>query len=171
MAAGDEEALSALYTMHSSRVYNYALRLIGDERDAEEILQDVFMAAWRTAGRFRGQARVTTWLMRIAHYRAVDRIRAQQRRIKVRALDVSDERLPDEHGEAGFELVGSIDQIQAAFAHLSIEHRAAIELTFTHGLSYAEAATVMGVPFGTVQSRLHYAIRHLRRVLDDGGSS
>jgi RNA polymerase sigma-70 factor, ECF subfamily len=168
MAAGDERALEALYNTHGARIYNYALRLLnGAEADAEEVVQDTFWAAWRSAGRWRGEARVTTWLLRIAHHRAVERLKSRQ--IKQDRLTAGIEEfeswLPDGRSLAAFEQIADREQLQQALDSLSTTHRAVVELIFGQGLSYAEVADIMHSPLGTVRSRVHYAVRQLRRRL------
>ncbi|CAG0933611.1 ECF RNA polymerase sigma factor SigL [Thermoflexales bacterium] len=164
MSAGDERALEALYCAHSGHIYNYALRLVNDEKDAEEITQDVFLGAWKNARRFNFRARVITWLLRIAHNQAVDRLRARRATSNIddMAFALKDERSADE-----FAMVDIADQIRGALDHLSPGHRAVIELTFVHGLSCAEIAKIMDIPYGTVRSRMHYAMQHIRRLVSE----
>jgi RNA polymerase sigma-70 factor (ECF subfamily) len=168
IAAGDERALEALYAAHSQRIYNYALRLLGNEWDAEEVLQDVFVGAWKNARRFNFQSRVTTWLLRIAHNQAIDRLRVRK---STMPFDDLSRVLFDERSANAFERFDKVEVLQAAMARLSADHRAVIELTFVHGLSYEEIAAVMSSPIGSVKSRIHYALLHLQRFLMESGSA
>ena len=79
MAAGDEEALRSLYASHSRRLFAYAIRLTGNPAIAEEVLQDSLLAAWRGARAFRGEARVTTWLLGIVRHQALNATRRKRR--------------------------------------------------------------------------------------------
>jgi RNA polymerase sigma-70 factor (ECF subfamily) len=162
VAAGDEAAFAELYDQYAPPVFNYLLRLVNEPAVAEEILQEVFLVMWRSAHRFRAEAKVKTWLLRIAHHQAVSWLR------RTRAvpwpsdeLDFGDDAHVEEHLAQRWE----IDQVRAALQRLSPNHRAVIELTFVQGLSYAEIAEVMSCPLGTVKSRMSYALRHLNALL------
>ena len=158
VAAGDQSAFDELYKTYSPAVFNYLLRLVNEPSVAEELLQDVFLAVWQSAGRFREQAKVKTWLLRIAHHQAVSWLR---RNHAVTALDDLAELAGDDQIEELLTQLWRVDQIR----QLSVKHRAVIELTFVHELSYAEIAEIMDCPIGTVKSRMSYALRHLNAVL------
>jgi RNA polymerase sigma-70 factor (ECF subfamily) len=162
-ARRDEGAFENLYRRHSTSLYNYLLRLTHKEDVAEELLQEVFVAVWEGASRFRGQAKVSTWLFRIAHHRAVDWLRKQRP-----TLLEDDEHLPaDDRLEPETEALEDwrADQVQIALSQLSPDHRAVLELIFFQELSYREVARVIDCPVGTVKSRVSYAKRHLNGVL------
>jgi RNA polymerase sigma-70 factor, ECF subfamily len=162
VAAGDDAAFAELYDLYASPVYNYLLRLVNEPAIAEEILQEVFLAMWRGARGFRAEAQVKTWLLRIAHHQAVSWLRRK------RAVLWPDDELEWEAVESIEEdLTNSwqIEQLRGAIARLSPKHRAVIELTFVHGLSYIEIAQVMNCPIGTVKSRMSYALRHMNTLL------
>jgi RNA polymerase sigma-70 factor (ECF subfamily) len=162
VAAGDEVAFAELYDLYAPPVYNYLLRLVNEPAVAEEILQEVFLAMWQSAHRFREEAKVKTWLLRIAHHQAVSWLR----RTRV-TLSTNDEYEADDHEPIEEHLARSwqTDQVRVALARLSSNHRAVIELTFVQGLSYTEIAEVMTCPVGTVKSRMSYALRHLNALL------
>lgn len=162
VAAGDEAAFAELYDLYAPPVYNYLLRLTNEPAVAEEILQEVFLVMWQSAHRFRAEAKVKTWLLRIAHHQAVTWLR------RARAVPWSPDELDfgdDAHVEEHLAQRWQIDQVRAALMQLSPTHRAVIELTFVQGLSYAEIAEVMNCPLGTVKSRMSYALRHLAKLL------
>jgi RNA polymerase sigma-70 factor, ECF subfamily len=162
VAAGDEAAFAELYDLYAPPVYNYLLRLINEPSVAEEILQEVFLAMWRGARRFREEAKVKTWLLRIAHHQAVSWLRRERTvlwsddELEWNAVDSIEEDLARSW---------QIDQVRGALAQLSPKHRAVIELTYVHGLSYTEIAQVMNCPIGTVKSRMSYALRRLNDLL------
>lgn len=170
MAGGDQQALEMLATRYHRRLYTYLLRLTGDPFRAEELLQDVLLAAWQGAARFRGDAQVSTWLLGIAHHKAVDALRRRPQAgaagtpEELGALPSTD---PDPHEVAEGREVAS--RMGAALRSLPAIHRATLELVFFHGLSLQEAAEVTGVPIGTVKSRIHQARRHLRQAMDARG--
>jgi RNA polymerase sigma-70 factor (ECF subfamily) len=159
----DEDAFEELYQRFSGPIFNYLLRLIHEQAVAEELLQEVFVSVWEGASRFRGQSRVSTWLFRIAHHRAVDWLRKRRP-----ALLEGDKQLlsdPDLEPEAETLEAWRVDQVQAALAQLSADHRAILELVFFQELSYREVARVIDCPVGTVKSRVSYAKRQLNGVL------
>ncbi len=166
VAQGDEEALGILYQRHSRSLYNYLLRLIHEPALAEDLLQEVFVAAWQGAGRFRGRSKVTTWLFRIAHNQAVSWLRCRKRECTLeKVADLAVEGSPAE------QMMGRwrADRIQAALEQLSPKHRAVLELAFYHELSYQDIAEVVGCPVGTVKSRVSYARHYLQEALDELG--
>ncbi len=164
VAAGDEAAFGELYDLYAAPVYNYLLRLVNEPAVAEEILQEVFLAMWQSARRFRQEAKVKTWLLRIAHHQAVSWLR-RTRATAWPSDDLEDEE--NDHLEDHLARSWQIDRVRAALAQLTPTHRAVIELTFVHGLSYAEIADVMSCPIGTVKSRMSYALRNLNALLNE----
>ena len=168
MAAGDEEALRALYAAYGRRLFAYAIRLTGCPAVAEEVLQDSLLAAWKGARGFRGQARAVTWLLGIVHHQALNATRRKHwPGVGLEeALDVADHRsTPDARAEAAERR----QVLATAMDALSTDHRCVLELVFYQGLSLAEAAAVCRCPLGTVKSRLSYAKAHLRRALAQAG--
>ena len=77
IAAGDKEAMQALYMRHNVRVYRFVLRLIGDAASAEDIVSEVFLDVWRQADRFKAKSRVSTWILAIARYKALSALRTR----------------------------------------------------------------------------------------------
>src|SRR5512140_2510358 len=133
VAAGDDAAFAELYDLYAPPVYNYLLRLVNESAVAEEILQEVFLSMWRGAHRFRAEAQVKTWLLRIAHHQAVSWLRRE------RAVLWPDDELEGDAAQSIEEDLArswQIDQVRGALVRLSPKHRAVIELTFVHGLSY-----------------------------------
>jgi RNA polymerase sigma-70 factor (ECF subfamily) len=162
-AKHDEDAFEELYQRFSGPIYNYLLRLIHEQAVAEDLLQEVFVSVWEGANRFRGQSKVSTWLFRIAHHRAVDWLRKRRPAL----LEENRPLFSDRDLEPEMETLAAWreDQVQAALAQLSVDHRAILELVFFHELSYREVAQVMDCPVGTVKSRVSYAKRDLNGVL------
>ena len=134
VASGDEGAFDELYVLYGPIVYNFLLRLINEAPVAEELLQEVFLAAWQGADRFRAEATVKTWLLRIAHHQAVSWLR---RHHQVSPLDDAVEVTADEdHIDERLARAWQADRVRAALSELSPKHRAVIELAFVHDLSY-----------------------------------
>ncbi len=167
IAAGDRDAHRQLYERHARGVLAYLVGRLGQRAAAEEILQDVMLDAWRAAGRFRGESRVRTWLLAIAHNRACNEIRRQRR------VTLSDDPAATaaaagrRHGDAPrprWRTEEIIDLGQAVDALPDI-HRAVLDLVFFHGLTIDETAEVLEVAPGTVKSRLSRAKAQLRERL------
>ena len=167
MAAGDEDALREIYAVYGQRLYAYALRLTSDPYLAEDVVQDSLVAAWQGAPRFRGDSKVTTWLLGIVHHKALNAIRARcpSPLDEIQESAAAPGLLPDEQAAVSEQR----RLIRAGLDELSLEHRLTLELVFYQGLSLAEAAEVCGCPVGTVKSRLSYAKASLRRVLSRNG--
>lgn len=166
-ARGDRAALGDLYDQTAPRVFGLVRRLLVDAAQAEEVTQDVFLEAWQTAARFdpaRGNA--VSWLLTLAHRRAVDRVRAAQAaherdlRIGVRDLDVP----VDEVAEAA-EVRIEHERVSHAFGALSDVQRECLTLAYYDGWSQSEIAGRLGVPLGTVKTRLRDGMIRLREVL------
>jgi RNA polymerase sigma-70 factor (ECF subfamily) len=164
MAAGDARALDDLYAKYGPGVLGFLTTRLDDRQQAEEILQDVMLAAWRHAGDFRGDSSVKTWLLVIARNRAINAHRRHKPQIV--AIDddfelASNDTEPLEHMERN--LTGA--QVRHALELLPPAHREILTLVFFQQLSGPEVAEVLGINEGTVKSRLHRAKEALRRVL------
>ncbi|MGH3004193.1 MAG: RNA polymerase sigma factor [Gaiellaceae bacterium] len=164
MAAGDESALAELYDRFGRVAYGVAYRIVRDRTLAEDAVQDAFLAAWRTAASFdSGRGKVSTWLLTLVHRRAVDVVRREDRR---RALPL--EHAPVASGDAtedSAEVREERRRVQTALARLPDQQRRALELAYYGGLSQSELADELGVPIGTVKSRMFTALAKLRDLL------
>ncbi len=167
LAEGNCDALGQIASLYGQRMYAYALRLIGDPASAEDVLQDSLTAAWQSAGRYRGQGRLISWLLGIVHRQALNRLR--------RRTPASLEALPQEPPAPSPSLDEQAarqeqrDLLRVGLEALSLEHRMVLELVFYQGLSLNETAEVCGCPVGTVKSRLSYAKAGLRAALGRQG--
>lgn len=162
MARGDTRALDELYARHGQRLLAYLVGLLDNRQLAEEVLQDVMLAAWRGAAGFRGESRVSTWLLSIARWQAIS---ARRRRYPI-IMPLDENAAHDDTGE--FRRVEWEDDrtaVRAALRELPADQRETLELIFYHDLTGPEAAALLGVPEGTVKSRLNRAKTSLRRLL------
>lgn len=178
IATGDEEALRQLYLAYRPRLRRYLWhQLAGDNASVEDALQEVFLAVWRTAGGYRGEARVSTWLYQIARYVALGVRRRHARQPDALPLDLDDDddhlpyaRLDAQDWSAANDSCErrALDRValRDALARLSPRHREALTLVFQHGFSPQEVAQILDVPAGTVKSRISYARKALMRALD-----
>lgn len=162
--AGDVNAFESLYREHSGRTYALCLRLVGgDTNDATELLQDVFVRAWRKLGTFRGDCAFSSWLHRLAVNTMLENARTERRRT-ARVLPMDDtSRLAGAARATGIELRLDMDR---AIASLPKGARLAFVLHDVEGFQHQEIAEQLGLSIGTVKAQLHRARRLLRERLD-----
>ncbi|HZP57147.1 MAG TPA: sigma-70 family RNA polymerase sigma factor [Dehalococcoidia bacterium] len=168
VAAGDVEALEALYDRYSRQAFALALRMLHEREAAEEVTQDAFVSVWRQAGTYRERSgRVRPWLFAIVHHRAIDRIRRARGDGATTALDDAWMRASDADvfGDAYRNV--QREQVRAAMQALPEEQRAAVEMLYFGGMTFAEIAERTGAPAGTVKSRVRLGLRKLRDMLDE----
>lgn len=162
IAAGDRAAFEQLFRAYGERVFRYTHRLISDATKAEEVTNDVMLEVWKTAARFEGRSKVSTWILGITRHLALNAVRRKQ----LDTVDVADAPpIADEQEvPAAVELDRSVlkSALTRALGRLSTDHRDVIELTFFHGLSYQEIAEVVGCPENTVKTRMFHARKQLR---------
>jgi len=165
--AADDAVLRTLYDEHAGPVYAVCLRWTGDAQRAEDVVQEVFLRAWRNLGKvdFAGQG-ARPWLLAVAKNVLIDYHRAQQRRPVTSDDDSALAVLP-----APDELDRAVEswQVAAALARLSQEHREVLVHAHWLGHSVGETARLLGIPAGTVKSRTYYAVRALRLTLEEMG--
>ncbi len=170
VARGDEDALGELYDRQGRIAYGLALRILRDERLAEDAVQEAFLAVWKSAVSFRAErAKASTWILTLVHRRAVDLVRREERR-RVEPLDdelaarLGGDAAPTE--EAAW-LRFERERVQAALAQLPDNQREALELAYYGGFSQSELAQRLGVPLGTIKSRMFAGLTRLRELLED----
>lgn len=167
MADGDANALAELYDAHGSAVYTLALRIVGQVRDAEEVVQEVFAQAWRQAGRYDpARATVIGWLLMMTRARALDMLRARAARPDA-ARPVMLPELPSATANQEAALLSSetVAQVRAALGALGDTLRVPLELAYYDGLSQSEIAARLNQPLGTVKTRMRTALQKLRDTL------
>ena len=164
--AGDQAAFTQLVERHSRRVYAICLRYFGNPTDAEDAAQEAFLALYRRASTFTGASQFSTWMYRVATNACNDLARKRARRPQTTAQDVS-EILPDEEDLLARRELGM--ELSSALARLEAEYREPILLHDVVGLPYQDIADRLGLPVGTVKSRIHRghaklaaALSHLR---------
>jgi RNA polymerase sigma-70 factor (ECF subfamily) len=174
--AGDLEAFEALVGRYRQRVYSLAYSMVRNEQDATDLCQETFVKAWQAIRGFKKNASFYTWLYRITTNLCIDLVRKRDRRPNVALEDGVEPQLhanvevaPSNRPSPTEELRRKElrEQIDAALAELSPEHRAVIQLREFEGLEYAEIAKAVGCQIGTVMSRLHYARKHLQKLLKE----
>ena len=164
IATRDRLAFETFFGVHGADVHRFVRDLVRDDGLAEELTSDVMVEVWRGAGRFAGRSRVRTWIFGIAHHTAIDALR----RSRVRTVpldDLADQPSATAGPEAAALHAAERDQLEAALASLSAEHRAVLELTYVGGFSQKEIADIVGCPVATVKTRAFYAKGRLRDAL------
>jgi RNA polymerase sigma-70 factor, ECF subfamily len=161
VAAGDREALRTLYDRHAPWLVLRLGRRCADPGIVDEVVQDTFLAAWKQAARYRGDGEVAAWLWGIALRRLVDRFRKRTVPTTALVTDVASA------GSFEEELMGEVEHSELAVAMrgLSPEFRAVVQATVIDGLSTREAAALLGIPTGTVKTRMMRARAQLRKAL------
>ncbi|HEY5785461.1 MAG TPA: RNA polymerase sigma factor SigM [Microlunatus sp.] len=153
---GDPNAFTTLVHRHQHRLWAVALRMMRNPHDAADALQDAYLAAFRRADGFRGDARVSTWLHRIVVNACLDRLRKQQRRQAEQPLPADPDRSAELVAESAPDPVEQQElrlDLAAALAQLNDDQRVALVLVDVEGYPVDEVAAILGVPAGTVKSR------------------
>jgi RNA polymerase sigma factor (sigma-70 family) len=168
VARSDEDALAELYDRYGRVAYSLALRILRDAALAQDAVQDAFLAVWRTAAAFDpARGKVSTWVLTLVHRRAVDVVRREER---WRAEPIED--VPVAGGESTEEEAWVREQrraVQDALKQLPDDQRQALELAYYGGLTQSELAERLGVPLGTIKSRMFAGLSKLRELLGETG--
>ncbi len=167
-------ALDGLYLRYSGPLYSLAYHMVGNQTAAEDLLQEVFLSIWRSAGSYTSRAgSVRNWLFSIMHHRAIDYIRYKRRHTPAQETVLEeaerneDVAIPDVWDDTWRNIQASI--IRECLARLHPEQRATIELVYFHGWTQAEISQKLSIPLGTVKSRVRLGLLHLRRELEKRG--
>ena len=166
-ALGDHTAYRGVYDLMAASVFGLSRRVVRDFAQAEEVSQEVMIEIWRRAAKFdasRGSAR--SWILTIAHARAVDRVRSAQSSRKRDNDYATTSYVPDtDVVAASFEAHAESLRTRRALADLSLVQREAIELAYYQGRTHVEIASILGVPVGTVKTRLRDGLIRLRKAI------
>src|SRR5262245_28693993 len=166
LLAGNEEAVRTLYARYARPIFTLGLRLLGSAEAAEELTQDVFVAAWRKAARFDpSRGRLSTWLMTIAHNLAVDRLRRETGATRPQLVLVDE--VPEVIGADEDEQLIERDAAIRALETLSDAEKRLLARAYFGGLTAREIAEADGTPLGTVKTRLRTALIKVRRANQD----
>jgi RNA polymerase sigma-70 factor (ECF subfamily) len=169
VASSDDQALAELYDRFGRVAYGLALRILRDEALAQDAVQEAFLAVWRSADRFLAErAKASTWILTLVHRRAVDLVRREDRR-RGEPLESAGEPLAPETVEQEVTLGFERRVVQEALARLRPEQREALELGYYGGLTQSELAERLGLPLGTIKSRMFAGLSRLRELLAEAG--
>lgn len=168
IAAQDQAALRGLYARHQTRVFRFLLRLVRQEAIAEELTNEVFMEAWRHAASFEGKSSAATWLLSIAHHRAVSSLRRRREQSwnEEEAAEIAD---AEDDPEVQLQKTDKASLLRRCLEALSPEHREVIDLVYYHEMSIGEVSSIVGIPESTVKTRMFYARKRMSELLKTAG--
>lgn len=173
-ARGDRDARRELFERYREAALRVAMRVTGREADALDVVQDSYIKAFESLGSFAGESSFKTWLLRIVHNKALDHLRSRRVRLAAR-LDADDERpapaalvpATDGRPERSLDRAELRERLERAIAELPPDQRAVFALYASGELTYGQIAEIVGVPIGTVMSRIFHARRRLHERLAD----
>ena len=172
VAQQDAGALEALYDRYGRAAYSLARRILTEETLAQDVVQEVFLSLWRDARRFdAGRGTVATYLLSMTHHRAVDVVRREENLRRWRTSDEGLELEPDPKARVEDEVEASErrTEVRAALAELPAAQREALLLAYFGGYTQREVAALVGVPLGTVKTRMAAGMRKMKEALQDAG--
>ncbi|WP_368497537.1 sigma-70 family RNA polymerase sigma factor [Herbiconiux sp. A18JL235] len=164
VAVGDQQAFSELYDRTAPRVLGLVQRVLVDHAQSEEVTQEIFLEVWKSAARFeQAKGSAVSWMLTMAHRRAVDRVRASQ------SGHDRDERIGLRDREPDYDQVSETveiriehERVKRAMAHLTAFQREAISLAYYGGFTHTEISGMLAIPLGTVKTRLRDGMIRLR---------
>lgn len=174
VAQKDADALEALYGRYGRAAYSLARRILTEETLAQDVVQEVFLSLWRDARRFdAGRGTVATYLLSMTHHRAVDVVRREENLRRWRAsdegLELEADPDPKARVEEQVEATERRAEVRAALKDLPEAQREALLLAYFGGYTQREVATLVGVPLGTVKTRMAAGMRKMKAALSDAG--
>jgi len=169
-ARGDEQAFAALYDATSRRVHGLVLRVVRDPAQAEEVTQEVYLQAWRTSAAYdeeKGSA--MSWLMTLAHRRAVDRVRSAEAASRQdTTYHQRTQQVPHDTTAEAAETSIEARRVRTALSELTTVQREALELAYFGGYTHTEVATMLDLPVGTAKTRIRDGLIRLRDAMGVG---
>jgi RNA polymerase sigma-70 factor (ECF subfamily) len=162
--AGEADAFEDLVSAMERPLLYYATSLTGSQDNGLDVLQEVWIKAFRGIGKLKDPGALRSWLYSITHGIAVDRIRRNSSRERAESVDLEDFQEAQEPSFAAEDAA----EIHQALSEIGLKHREVLVLHFLEDLSIAEIAKVVGCSEGTVKSRVHYAKRAMREILSGG---
>ena len=168
LRGGDRLALQTLYARHNVKIYRFVLRLVRDEAAAEDVVSEVFVDLWRNPAAFEGRSEVSTWLLAIARNKAWSLLR------KKKEAEIEDETLAaiedeSDDPEVAMQKKTKGELLRSCLERLSAEHREIIDLVYYHDKTIEEAAAIVGIPEGTVKTRMFHARKKLSEIARAAG--
>ena len=165
IASGDAKALERLFAHAETRVFRFLMRVVKNQAIAEELLNEVFLTVWQNANRYEGRSEPMTWMLSIAHNKAISALRKRTEVTGLAEEAGSDLAAEDDAPDVAVQKQDKSAKIRACIAELSPDHRTVLELVYYQEQSVAEAAEVLGIPEATVKTRMFYARKKLSELL------
>ena len=170
MAQLPDAALRAVYDTHGGELYRFARRSLGDAGLAEEAVQEAFLRAWRASASYDpARASQRTWLFAILRNVVIDLVRARRSRPPLAAADDDGPTSEGTPSDDGIDRMLTVWEVETALANLADDHRQALVEVHWRGRPYADVALELGIPEGTVKSRVYYGLRAMREALEAQG--
>jgi RNA polymerase sigma-70 factor (ECF subfamily) len=170
VAGGDRSAFAEFYDRHSLLMFSVASKILNDSGEAEDVMQEVFVQIWEKAGRFDpALGKASSWAATLVRNRAIDRIRASQRRTRLAEAAGAEQAIAAEVTNSANEAVHGHEKamlIQSAIVELPAEQRRAIELAYFSGLTQDEISKKLNEPLGTIKARIRRGLLKLRDQLE-----
>lgn len=172
LANGHPDAMDILYDRYHRPVFSFALRMVGDREHAEELLQEVYIRAWRRAARFTdARGSLISWLLSITHNLAIDEIRKQQRRpVKHQAQDPAELMATLRDRGESLETQAILSErgtkVRGALAELPPPQQEVLELAYFGGLTQREISELLDIPLGTIKTRMRLGMLKLQESVD-----
>jgi RNA polymerase sigma-70 factor, ECF subfamily len=168
VAAGEVTAVRVLFARYQARVFRFVLRLVRNPAVAEELTNEVFLEIWKSARTYKGSGSPATWILAIAHHRAVSSLR------KTREVRWNDEQAaaladPSDDPEVGAQKADKKAILRRCIDALSPEHKGIIDLVYYHEMSISEVGEILKIPEGTVKTRMFHARKRLSELLKRAG--
>jgi RNA polymerase sigma-70 factor (ECF subfamily) len=171
IAAGDEAAFGALYDRFSPGLYSFVLRMMHDEKEAEDVLQEGFAHIWRRAANYDpARSSPFTWAVMILRNKAIDRLRVRQRlerTVEKATVEFSHFPESDEAAAGEVERRDESTRVRSALTQIPAEQKQAVEMAFFGGLTHEEIAKQLGTPLGTIKARIRRGLLKLRDFLKE----
>ena len=167
IAAGDKQAMQALFVRHNVRVFRFVLGRVKDRTVADDLVSEIFLEVWRNAHRFEARSTVATWLLAIARHKAMSAQRSRRVHEELGgALAIAD---PSDSPHAAAEAKDRDEILRACLTRLSADHREILDLVYYQEQPIEAAARIVGIPLNTVKTRLFYARKQLAALLAEAG--
>lgn len=167
---GDADAFEQLVIAYRDQVFRLALRMCGNEADADEVAQEAFLSAWKALPNFRGESQFSTWLYQLTTHAAIDLMRREKRQIAAADITEVSAADPAPSPQQQAEQSEQREIVRDAILQLAPEQREVVVLRFMEELSYEEIGAVLKLPSGTVKSRLNRAKAQLKEILSKSGN-
>ena len=164
IANGDRAAFERLYFAYQRRLFGYLFRTLGETGAAEELVNDVMFEVWKNAGHYRGESKLSTWILGIAHHRMLNHLR-RQRPYSAHTEILQNKADPAEQPEQAAVRQQFEESMHQALDQLPPPQREVVELAFCQSCSYEEIAGIAGCPVNTVKTRMFHAKKKLCEIL------